>query len=226
MTIFTPATPPGSETELQDRAAQLAGMTLAQLAQVIGSDIPSQQLHAKGWIGAAVEVYLGACAASRPEPDFPHLGIELKTLPVNRHGRPKESTYICTVPLTGLTGLTWEHSTVKKKLARVLWVPIEADPVIPFITRRFGNAFFWSPDADQESELRTDWEEIMELVRLGELSSINSRFGKVMQIRPKAMNAQALTRTVTETGETGMTLPRGFYLRASFTHQILVRSQK
>ncbi|MBF8268875.1 MAG: DNA mismatch repair protein MutH [Gammaproteobacteria bacterium] len=223
MISFTPATPPGSETELLHRAAQLAGKTLAQLAQTIDSDIPSQQRHAKGWIGTAVESYLGASAASKPEPDFPQLGIELKTLPVNRHGRPKESTYVCIVPLTGLTNLTWEHSNVRKKLARVLWVPIEADPGIPLATRRFGNAFLWSPDVAQEMDLRTDWEEIMEMIHMGDLSAINSRFGKVMQIRPKGMNARALTRTETETGESGLTLPRGFYLRASFTHEILER---
>ena len=201
-------------------------MTLAQLAQLIGADIPARQRQAKGWTGSAVEAYLGACATNKPEPDLPHLGIELKTLPVNRLGRPKESTYVCTVPLTGLNGLTWELSVVNKKLSRVLWIPIEADPFIPFTSRRIGNALLWSPDADQELELRTDWEEIMELVRLGELNNIDSRFGKVLQIRPKGINARALTRTETESGEPGHTLPRGFYLRTSFTHQILVRSQE
>jgi len=171
-------------------------------------------------------MFLGAYAASKPEPDFPHLGIELKTLPVNRHGRPKESTYVCTVNLTGSTQPDWEDSTVKKKLNRVLWVPVEADPAIPFGSRRFGNPWLWSPDADQEQELRTDWQEIMELVHLGELRQVSSHMGKVLQVRPKGMNARHLTRTATETGEPGMTLPRGFYLRAGFTRSILDAARK
>jgi DNA mismatch repair protein MutH len=217
--------PPATEAELLRRAAQLAGMTLAQLARHLGIGMPRQTRHAKGWIGTAVEGFLGASAASRPEPDFPQLGIELKTLPVNRHGRPRESTYVCTVPLTGLTGMTWERSIVKKKLSRVLWVPVESDAALSFPNRRLGTAILWSPDATQERDLRTDWEELTERISLGELHTIDARFGKVMQVRPKAMHAGALTRAATATGESGLTLPRGFYLRTSFTHQILVRSE-
>ena len=220
------STPPQSETELLQRSAQLAGKTLAQLAHIIGIDVPQQQKRAKGWIGEAVETYLGASAASRPEPDFQIIGVELKTLPLNKQGKPKESTYVCTVPLTELTGLTWETSIVKKKLRRVLWVPVEADPAIPFPERRIGNPFLWSPDAAQETDLRNDWEEIIELISLGELDRISSSLGKVLQVRPKGMNARALTKTETETGETGLTLPRGFYLRSSFTSSILERARR
>lgn len=196
-------------------------MTLAQLANTIGMSIPQQQTRAKGWIGEAVEIYLGASAASKPEPDFQSIGVELKTLPLNRNGRPKESTYVCTVPLTDLAGLTWENSIVKKKLHRVLWVPVEADPAVSFPQRRFGSAFLWSPGTAQEADLRNDWEEIIELISLGELDRITSSLGKVMQVRPKGMNARSLTRTATATGEAGLTLPRGFYLRSSFTRSIL-----
>lgn len=218
--------PPATEAELLDRVARLAGMTLAQLARENGSHIPARQTHAKGWIGAAVENYLGAGAGSKPWPDFPALGIELKTVPINRYGRPKESTYVCTVPLVELHGMTWDHSIVRNKLRRVLWIPVEADPAIAFPERRLGSALLWSPDTAQERALRTDWEEIIEMIGLGELDHISSRHGKVLQIRPKGMNARHLTRADTETGETGLTLPRGFYLRAGFTHQILVMSEK
>lgn len=225
MTEYKLTSAPKSEQELLERSAQLAGKTLDQLAKFIGINVPENQKRAKGWIGVAVEIYLGATASSKPEPDFQYIGVELKTLPVNRNGRPKESTYVCTVPLTGLNGLTWELSTVKKKLSRVLWAPIEADPQIPFAQRRFGSAFLWSPDKIQEMDLRNDWQEIIELIGLGELNQINSQYGTVMQIRPKGMDSRALTKTETETGETGHTLPRGFYLRSSFTNSILKQNQ-
>ena len=54
-----------------------------------------------------------------PEPDFQHIGVELKTLPVDQNFRPKESTYVCTVPLIRNAGAIWETSTVKLKLSRV-----------------------------------------------------------------------------------------------------------
>ena len=204
-----------------EAASRLAGRTLGQVARERGVEVPNNQKRAKGWIGRLMELSLGATASSLPKPDFEYIGVELKTLPVNRKGRPKESTYICTVPLTGICGLEWGQSTVKQKLDRVLWVPVEADSALAVQSRRIGNPFLWSPDREQASALRTDWEEFMELITLGELDLINSRHGKVLQIRPKAANAGARCRIPTASGETGFTLPRGFYLRTGFTREIL-----
>jgi DNA mismatch repair protein MutH len=207
------------------RAGRLPGRTLAQIATERGVPVPGDQKRAKGWIGKLMELSLGATAATLPEPDFEHIGVELKTLPLNNNGRPRESTYICTVTLTAVSGgLEWRTSTVKKKLDRVLWVPVEADPGIPIPLRRIGNPFIWSPDRIQQQALRTDWEEFMERIVLGELDRIDARHGKVLQIRPKAANAGTRTRTPDATGETGVTVPRGFYLRTSFTGEILKRS--
>ena len=213
--------PPGSEAELLHYAAELAGLSIAQLATRLQIEIPTNPVQAKGWTGEMVERFLGASAASLPEPDFQAIGVELKTLPVNARGTPAESTYVCTAPVTNLTGLTWDTSTVKWKLARVLWVPVEGDKSIAFPERRFGNPMLWSPDSNQEHLLRTDWEEIIEQICLGQLAGIHAGFGKVLQLRPKAANAAALTTTYNERGESSETLPRGFYLRASFTKEIL-----
>ena len=49
----------------------------------------------------------------------------------------------------------------------------------------------------------------------------SSHYGRYLQIRPKAANARALGQAYDEEGNPGMTLPRGFYLRTSFTRQIL-----
>lgn len=204
-----------------ENAGRLAGRTLGQIARECGVEVPGNQKRAKGWIGRLMELSLGATASSLPEPDFEYIGVELKTLPVNRRGRPKESTYICTVPLTGINGLEWGQSTVKKKLDRVLWVPVEADNTLSVQSRRIGNPFLWSPDREQLEALRTDWDEFMERIALGELDLIDSRHGRVLQIRPKAANAGARARIPTASGEAGSTLPRGFYLRTGFTWEIL-----
>jgi len=168
-----------------------------------------------------LETCLGATASSLPEPDFQAIGVEMKTLPVNHNGKPKESTYVCMVPLTSITNRQWNESVVKRKLSRVLWVPVEADPGIPLPLRRLGDAFIWSPDLDQENRLRKDWEELTEMIGLGELDQISSRHGEILQIRPKAANSKARVKTWTASGEAGETLPRGFYLRPAFTGEIL-----
>ncbi len=213
--------PPTSEEQLLKRARQLAGLTLADLAIKFNQTIPKDTRHAKGWIGQLVETTLGATASSLAEPDFQLIGIELKTLPLTSSGKPKESTYVCTVPLTNLHEQEWSSCWLKRKLQRVLWLPIEADKRIPLASRHIGNAILWSPDEDEATQLQQDWEELMELVCLGKLDQITSHMGRYLQIRPKGANAKSLTTTLDEEGNTIQTLPRGFYLRPEFTQKII-----
>ena len=213
--------PPKSKEQLLKRARQLAGLTLADLAIKFNQTIPKDTRHAKGWIGQLIETTLGATASSLAEPDFQLIGIELKTLPLTSSGKPKESTYVCTVPLTNLHEQNWQTSWLKRKLQRVLWLPIEADKRIPLASRHIGNAILWSPDEDEATQLQQDWEELMELVCLGKLDQITSHMGRYLQIRPKGANAKSLTTTLDEEGNTIQTLPRGFYLRPEFTQKII-----
>lgn len=213
--------PPRSETELLQRARDLAGLTLGCLAARLHRPVPDDPRRAKGWSGELIERALGAHAGSAPEPDFAVLGVELKTIPVDRHGRPRESTHVCTVPMTAHAGLTWETSLVRRKLARVLWVPVEAKPAIAIAGRRIGQAILWSPDPAQEAQLRTDWEELMEMVALGRVAEITGGHGTCLQIRPKAADGRVRAAAIDARGETGVALPRGFYLRPTFTAAIL-----
>lgn len=219
MSISPP--PPKSEKELLTRAKELAGLTLADLAIKYNQPIPKDTLHAKGWIGQLIEITLGATASSLAEPDFQLIGIELKTLPLTNSGKPKESTYVCTVPLSNLHEQKWDTCWLKRKLQRVLWLPLEADKRIPLAERHVGNATLWSPSEAQSSQLQQDWEELMELVCLGKLDQITSHMGRYLQIRPKGANAKSLTTTLDEEGNTIQTLPRGFYLRPEFTQLII-----
>ncbi len=212
---------PASEKELLDRANNLTGKSLQQLATQHALPVPDSLKHAKGWLGNLLELELGATAGSRPEPDFVRLGIELKTLPLNRHGMPKESTYVCVVQLErGVLG-EWEQSLVKTKLAHVLWIPYEADNSIAIGARHIGNPILWKPDRVQEQQLHEDWREITDMISMGNIAEVTSSMGKYLQIRPKAANATANTIDYNQAETNNVTLPRGFYLRTSFTRQIL-----
>ena len=216
-----PSSAPQDIASLQQRAWQMAGQTLGNLAISMGTTAPTDLKRAKGWQGQLIEHYLGATASTLAAPDFMELGIELKTLPLDRHGKPKESTYVCTVPLDNLADIHWETSWLKAKLSHVLWVPIEADADIPLAARTIGTAILWRPSAQQEQALRQDWQELMDMVCLGQLEKITSHHGRYLQIRPKAANARALCPSTDMDGNRIMTLPRGFYLRTAFTRQIL-----
>lgn len=214
---------PQSEQELLSRAYAMAGFTLAQLAAEAGVAVPKDLRRDKGWVGQLIELQLGASAGSKPEQDFPELGIELKTIPVDPQGKPLETTFVCVAPLTGNSGVTWESSHVRHKLQRVLWIPVEGERTIPLAARRVGAPLLWSPNEEEERQLRMDWEELMDLIVLGEVERITARHGEVLQLRPKAANSKALTEAIGAHGETILTLPRGFYLKKNFTAALLAR---
>lgn len=216
-------TSPQSESELLAQAQRLAGYTLGELAQLAGLATPRDLKRDKGWTGVLLELWLGASAGSKPEQDFAALGVELKTIPIDSAGRPLETTFVCVAPLTGNSGVTWETSHVRHKLRRVLWVPIEGSREIPVAERRVGSPLLWSPSEEEEHQLRMDWEELMDLIVLGQVERITARHGEVLQLRPKAANSKALTEAVGASGEPILTLPRGFYLKKNFTGALLAR---
>lgn len=85
---------------------------------------------------------------------------------------------------------------MRHKLQRVLWIPVEGERTIPLAARRVGAPLLWSPDEDEERQLRMDWEELMDLIVLGEVERITARHGEVLQLRPKAANSKALTEAI------------------------------
>lgn len=215
--------PPENEQQLLARAQALAGYSLGELAARAQVSIPKDLKRDKGWVGILLELYLGAMAGSKPEQDFPELGIELKTIPVDAAGNPLETTFVCVAPLTGNSGVTWESSHVRHKLARVLWIPVEGERQIPLAQRRVGSPLLWQPNPEEIEMLRRDWEELMDLIVLGQVEQITARHGEVLQLRPKAANNKALTEAIGDHGQPILTLPRGFYLKKNFTRALLAR---
>lgn len=216
-------TSPKTQAELLAQAQRLAGYSLGELAAMAGIVTPKDLKRDKGWIGILLEIWLGASAGSKPEQDFAALGVELKTIPIDAEGRPLETTFVCVAPLTGNSGVTWENSHVRHKLKRVLWIPVEGERAIPLAERRVGSPLLWTPSAEEEHQLRMDWEELMDLIVLGQVERITARHGEVLQLRPKAANSKALTEAIGAQGERIMTLPRGFYLKKNFTAALLAR---
>jgi len=214
-------TPPTDLNELLARASNIAGLNVSQLATLQGVSVPESLVRHKGWIGNLLEISLGASAGSKPEQDFPQLGVELKTIPIDRFGKPLETTFVCVTPLIGITGLTWQQSNVRNKLSRVLWVPILAEKGLAVKDRVIGSPFLWHPSAEEEHLLQTDWEEIMEMIALGQVEKVTARTGQVIQLRPKGANSKALTDAIGQDGQRIKTLPRGFYLKINFTHHLL-----
>jgi DNA mismatch repair protein MutH len=214
---------PASERELLERADALAGLRLAELAERFGAPVPPDLRRAKGFVGSLVERALGASAGSRALPDFPELAIELKTLPVDRAGAPVESTFVCTIPLTEIGSVEWADSRVRRKLAKVLWMPVEGERTIPVGERRLGQALLYVLTPSDEEVLRADWEELAGFIGGGHVEQLTGHRGRYLQIRPKAAHSRARRLGIDADGAPFAALPKGFYLRPSFTRSLLER---
>lgn len=148
----------------------------------------------------------------------------MKTLPVDRAGRPLETTFVCSIELPELDRTEWARSRLRAKLARVLWVPVLAERTLPLAERVVGTAVLWSPNAEEELQLRRDWEMLVERMLLGRSGNLSARVGEVLQVRPKAARGSSTRRTLDAEGALSDEQPKGFYLRKTFTRTILERT--
>lgn len=203
------------------RARALAGRTLGELGHALGFAMGDGTLRTKGKAGELVERALGASAGATKAHDFPALGIELKTIPVDERSKPRESTFLCTIALADADRAEWSTSWARSKLSHVLWVPIVTPLRGDTWERVIGAPIFWRPTAEQDAVLQADFDEIMGAVGIGAIEGLTARTGRWLQVRPKAQTGSARTIVYGADGETIATIPRGFYLRARFTGAIL-----
>lgn len=222
--------PPADLWALLDRAGALTGRTLAELWQIHGdpaAPLPDLRRH-KGLIGQLLESALGSSGHSDAAADLPHLfapdgspGIELKTVPLQPSGVPRESTWVTRLPMRGELP-TFAGSSVARKLACVLWLPLA--PLLPGAepeTRRLLQPRLWQPDAQTWAQLAADYQTALEAIAAGQSEDLRGHLGSILQVRPKAANAAVRVPGWDADGQTADVLPLGFYLRPAFVGRVL-----
>lgn len=216
------ALPPSSIAELLARADALEGRSVGAVLTSLGLAASDDPVRTKGSAGETLERALGATGGSAAVLDFPELGVELKTIPIDAQGTPLESTYVCTLSLDDADAQEWDTSWVRAKLARVLFVPLVGPHGVPWRERTIGRSILWSPTPEQDAILRGDFDDVVGLVGVGRIEELTAHRGRWMQVRPKARDGSVRTIAWGAEGEAIATVPRGFYLRARFTGAILV----
>lgn len=116
---------PETVAELDRVAEGLVGRRLGELL-----DIPTgerQSVRTKGRVGHHVERILGVATNSDAGPDLPHLGIEVKSVPMRRLKRSsqltaKERTFITLINYVDITGQPFDGSPLDLKTRLTLYV--------------------------------------------------------------------------------------------------------
>jgi DNA mismatch repair protein MutH len=217
---------PRSIDELLTRTRALVGRTVASIADELCVSTEGEAVRTKGRPGEIIERALGANGGPTKIVDFPDLGVELKTVPVDEQGRPIETTYVCKISLTDADTQEWETSWVRAKLARVLFVPLIAPEGKPWPERIVGAPVMWSPSTEEEAVLRADFDDAMGLIGVGRIEELTAHLGQWLQVRPKARDGSKIGLAYGSENEAIAAVPRGFYLRTSFTGAILAQRQR
>lgn len=212
---------PRTLAALAEAAGALENQSVATLARRHGLALPASARSGKGFVGVLMERVLGADGGSLPRPDFDALGVELKTVPVNAQGRPRESTYVCVAPTGPSHPRRFEDSLVCLKLRRVLFLPVLTSPDHSLGESIVRRPVLWEADGASLDRIARDWCELTELLATGSGDVISGTMGEVLQLRPKAAHGRDLHPGFDDDGAPAERLPLGFYLRARFVAAIL-----
>lgn len=213
--------PPQTIDELLARARALSGRSLADVAADLGLYVGVDGVRTKGKFGGVLEAALGAHGGAGKVHDFPDLRVELKSVPVDATGKPKESTYVCTFSVADAEREEWATSWVKQKLSCVLFVPLWVGEGEGAEARTVCEPVLWKPNEAQESVLHSDFDDIVGLVGMGGIEELTAHEGRWLQVRPKARDGTKSAIAYGEDGDRIATVPRGFYLRTKLTEAIL-----
>ena len=115
---------PANRKSIVEYAQKLVGRTLRDSCDV---DSFSSKKGNKGKLGQAIEYcYFEYEPNSAQEPDFPEVGLELKTNPVKRKKdktlSAKERLVLTMIDYCALVHETWESSTVLSKMGDMLLI--------------------------------------------------------------------------------------------------------
>lgn len=209
-----------TEKHLLDRAHELKGKHISDLVQNNLQDI------GKGAIGNIIEREgFGIANNNDARPDFPHLGIELKVLPlkINTDGKlsVKERTKICSINYQELIDETWLDSHARGKLHKILFVFFVYD-VSNLLNCKIVDYYLFELKYSEEPLIQSDWKRTQERVREGYahllsesenviLAASRSGAGKLLPDQwPKQPNTRFAERA----------RQRAFSLKPSFTRTI------
>lgn len=212
-----------SQHELLAHALTLNGSTSRALAVAIGAAEFNSSAIATGktGVGALVEEFFGKPPDNLSQPDFPELGIEMKTLPMKMSGASwtvKEPTSITQIDYFRLLDEAWPDASVREKISHILWVPYEHNTYDKRLAQ-FRRAFLWQPPETDWPLFGVDYDRVRAEVDAGRahlLSESMCRF-----LAPRRKGAKGSTRKQPRSDILAKT--RAWAFKPPYTRPILER---
>jgi DNA mismatch repair endonuclease MutH len=144
-----------SEKELLDIANKIKGKTILEILN--GKNIDS----GKGAVGIIIErESFGIQTNNEARPDFPHLGVELKVLPLKSNPKGelsvKERTKICSINYENLIKEKWNDSHAREKLNKILFIFYHHHPN-NLLNSKIIDHYLFELENKEEPIIKADW---------------------------------------------------------------------
>ena len=206
---------PANRKSIVEYAQKLVGRTLRDSCDV---DSFSSKKGNKGKLGQAIEYcYFEYEPNSAQEPDFPEVGLELKTNPVKRKKdktlSAKERLVLTMIDYCALVDETWESSTVRSKMDDMLLNTVLHEPDKDEVDYEF--EFVGTPMIPLEdmAVIRDDWETIVAKVKAGLAHEISGGDTNYLEACTKGASAKTVRR---QPYSDIMAKQRAFALKSSY----------
>ena len=141
--------------------------------------------------------------------------IEMKTVALERNGRPRESMSFPAFDYMKIVNQDWEESEFFERIERkILFVIFQKDKDG---VERFRGASFWNMPHSDRLEAKRVWEEAKRRIKAGESALPAKTESRVAHVRPKAKDGSDRARTPAGTFE----VKKCFWLNNSYIAEVL-----
>ena len=196
-------------------AERLEGHTLREMTDAAELQSPNRR---RGAFGNAVEQYYFKYKPnSSQEPDFPEVGIELKTTPLKRDksGRyvAKERLVVNMIDYDTVVNEDFERSHFMQKASRVLLISYLWEKDVDPLDYKIVLVDLWEiPEVDLV-QMKLDWETVVDKVRAGHAEDISGSDTVYLEASTKAADS---SKRRTQPFSPVLAKPRAWALKASY----------
>lgn len=196
-------------------AGNLVGHTLREKTRAPEFQSPKQR---RGSFGNALEEYYFRYSLnSESAPDFPEVGLELKSTPVKqtRSGElvAKERLVLMQINYMTVVHETFESSHLLKKARKILLVSYVWEKDTDPLDYKIEMAELWGLPEEDMPQFKIDWETVVDKIRAGHAEDISSSDTLYLEACTKAANGSKRTQ---QPYSDVKVKPRAWALKASY----------
>jgi len=182
--------------EAIERLRKLEGEDLVALAARFGVTIWKNGKLNKGWAGHVIERYLGLPLNSAQSPNFGSWELKIVPLKRLRNGRivPKETMAITMIDPVNVLQKPFEESHLLAKLQKIVVCArmFESKEEKSSLLVKVGA--FDLDEHDVYAQVKADYEEVRETIRLQGFEALTGRMGVLVQPRTKGPGHGSISR--------------------------------